>query len=169
MLRVSAWTHILLAAYLWLIASVPLGNWNRQHDPQLIPALIYGPGVSWSDIAMLAFVTLPAVLFWIAYRERRFGIGVPALAFDVFWLAMQIQSWWIPYLVGATRPWQIAYAQGPTTKVLPSFGRHVAPDGMHFAIHVLLVAALITGFIALAQLSRGKARAAVSGGFSNTR
>ena len=162
MLRVSAWTHVLLAAYLWLVASVPLGNWNRQRDPQLIPALLQGTGITASDLVTLAFVSLPAVLFWIAYRRQRFAIGVLALAVDLFWLAMQIQSWWIPYLLGANRPWQIAYAKGPTTKVLPSFGNHVAPDAMHFAIHLLLVAALITGSIALRRLKRGEARAAAA-------
>jgi hypothetical protein len=169
-LRFSAWIHILLTVYLWLVAAVPLGNWNRQHDPQLIPALLHGSGISWGDVSMLAFVTLPAVLFWIAYRQQRIAIGILALAFDLFWLWMQIQSWWIPYLWGAGKQWQIDYAKGPTTKVLPSFGRHVAPDGMHFAIHLLLVAALLTGCIALVQLRRGKARAALSGyaGFSNT-
>lgn len=162
MLRVSAWTHVLLSAYLWLVASVPLGNWNHQRDPQLIPALLQGTGITVSDLAMLAFVSLPGVLFWMAYRRRRFDIGLLALAFDLFWLGMQIQSWWIPYLLGANRPWQIAYAKGPTTKVLPSFGNHVAPDGMHLAIHLLLVAALVTGSIALGQLRRGKARAAAA-------
>jgi len=101
---------------------------------------------------MLAFVTLPAVLFWIAYLRKSVWFAAPALTLDVAWLAMQIQSWWLPYIVGTDRGWQLAYAKGPTTKVLPSFGHHVAPDGMHFMIHVLLVAALVTGLAGLRQI-----------------
>ena len=101
---------------------------------------------------MLAFVTLPAVLFWIAYKRNSLWFGLLALTFDVVWLVMQIQSWWVPYILGTEKSWQLAYAQGPTTKVLPSFGHHVAPDGMHFLIHVLLVTALITGVAGLRQM-----------------
>jgi hypothetical protein len=52
--------------------------------------------------------------------------------------------------------WQLQYAKGPTTKVLPSFGNHVAPDGMHFLIHVFLVAAFVTGVFALRELRKTK-------------
>jgi hypothetical protein len=158
MLRYSAWTHVLLTAYLWVVACIPLGNWNRQRDPQLIPALLSGSGITVSDLLTLAFVTIPAVLFWLTYQQRRFGVGVLALVFDVFWLWMQVQSWWIPYLFGTNTRWQLEYAKGPTTKVLPSFGRHVAPDGMHFVIGILLVGALITGVIALRELKKAKIR-----------
>ena len=154
MLRVSAWVHIALSAYLWLIALFPLGNWNRQRDPQLIPALIQGQGIGAGDLLTLVFVSLPAILFWIAYRRRRFWIGVFALVADVVWLALQIQSWWIPYIFGTNIQWQLNYAKGPTTKVLPSFGNHVAPDGMHFVIHVLLMVGLITGAVALLRMKR---------------
>jgi hypothetical protein len=151
MMRRSAWLHWLLAAYLWLIAWIPLGNWNRQHEGTLLQDLRSGARMQAGDWGMLAFVTLPAVLFWIAYKRNSFWFAVSALTFDVLWLVMQIQSWWVPYIFGTDRAWQLAYAKGPTTKVLPSFGHHVAPDGMHFMIHVLLVAALVTGLAGLRQ------------------
>ncbi|HYL61077.1 MAG TPA: hypothetical protein VE077_00525 [Candidatus Methylomirabilis sp.] len=131
-MRRSAWLHWLLAAYLWLIAWIPLGNWNRQREGTLLEALLGGRGIEAGDFGMLAFVTLPGVLFWVAYRRKSFWFGVAASVFDVVWLVMQIQSWWVPYLLGTNKSWQLAYAKGPTTKVLPSFGNHVAPDGMHF-------------------------------------
>jgi hypothetical protein len=151
---------VLLTAYLWVVACIPLGNWNRQRDPQLISALLSGSGIALSDLFMMVFVTIPAVLFWIAYQQRRFWVGVLALGFDVFWLWMQVQSWWIPYLLGTNTRWQLDYAKGPTTKVLPSFGRHVAPDGMHSVIGIMLLAALITGLMALRQLKRANEAAA---------
>jgi len=137
---------------LWLIAWIPLSTWNRQHEGTLLQALRGGAKIQAGDWGMLAFVTLPAVLFWIAYNRNSSWLAVPALTLDLVWLAMQILSWWVPYIFGTDRGWQLAYAKGPTTKVLPSFGRHVAPDGMHFMIHVLLVAALVTGLAGLRQL-----------------
>jgi hypothetical protein len=154
MLRHSAWLHCLLTAYLWLVSWIPLGNWNRQRDGQLLPALLHGYRIGADDAFMLAFITLPAGLFWLAYKRSSFWFGVGALAFDCAWLWMQLQSWWIPYLLGAHLRWQLDYAKGPTTKILPSFGNHVAPDGMHLVIHILLAAALTTGVLALVQLKR---------------
>lgn len=155
MMRRSAWLHWLLTSYLWLISWIPLGNWNRQREGTLLEALRRGAAIHAGDWGMLVFVTLPGVLFWAAYKRSSFWLALPALAIDVAWLGMQIQSWWVPYIFG-TEGWQLAYAKGPTTKVLPSFGHHVAPDGMHFLIAVLVVAALLTGVAGLRQLLREK-------------
>lgn len=158
MMRRSAWLHCLVTAYLWLIASIPLGNWNRQRDEHLLPALLHGQGIDAGDLGLLVFITLPAVLFWVAYKRSSFWFGVAALTVDVVWLGLQIQSWWLPYILGTDKKWQLEYAKGPTTKVLPSFGNHVAPDGLHFVISVLLVAALMTGAAGLRQIKRARLR-----------
>lgn len=157
--------HALLAAYLWIVAAVPLGNWNRQRGQRLLPALLDGGGIGADDLCMLAFVALPAVLFRVAFRRRSVWFAAVALAVDAVWLWMQVQSWWIPYIFGARFQWQIDYAHGPTTKVLPSFGSHVAPDGMHFAIQILLIAAMVAGGLAMRQFVSAKAaaRAALAG------
>ena len=144
-MRKSTFLHIALAGYLWLTAWVPLGNWNYQSTPTLGEALFAGKGIEPGDIGLLLFVALPAVLYWIAYRKRNCWFGLAALLLDLFWLFMQIQSWWVPYISGTNEQWQLEYAKGPTTKVLPSFGRHVAPDGMHLVISLLLIMALLTG------------------------
>jgi hypothetical protein len=152
--RRSVWLHWLLTAYLWLIAWLPLGDWNRQADDLLLPQMLAGKGIERADVLMLVFVTIPALLFWLGYIYRSVWLAASALIFDAVWSVMQILSWWIPYLFGTAKPWQVAYAKGPTTKVLPSFGKHIAPDGMHFAIHVLLAAALVTGVIGLRNLRK---------------
>ena len=72
MMRRSAWLHWLLSAYLWLISWIPLGHWNRQREGTLLQALLSGRGIQAADLGMLAFVTLPAVLFWIAYKRNSF-------------------------------------------------------------------------------------------------
>ena len=153
-MRRSAWLHWLLALYLWLIAWIPLGNWNRQRDETLLIILRTRGAIQAEDVGMLAFVTLPAILFWVAYKRNSLAFGLSALGLDAIWSAMQIQSWWLPYLLGASQPWQLAYAHGPTTKILPSFGSHVAPDAMHLMIHLLLAAALATGISGLIRLRR---------------
>ena len=86
------------------------------------PQVLAGKGLHADDLGMLAFVTASALLFWLAYRCRRLRPALAALAVDAFWSLMQIQSWWIPYILGTNIPWQLKYAQGPTTKVLPSLG-----------------------------------------------
>ena len=155
--RYAAWQHTMLAGYLWIVEAVPLGAWNHQKGERLLPALLNGQGIAADEVGTLAFVTLPAVLCWVALRRRSAWFMGATLLVDAVWLWMQIQTWWVPYVSGRPSKWQLAYAHGPTTRVLPSFGDHVAPDGMHLAIHVLLVAAMITGVLAARQLVSARA------------
>ncbi len=159
-MRFAAWQHNILAGYLWIISAVPLGNWNLQQGERLLPALLHGHGVGVGDVGTLVFTSLPALLCWAAHRRGSIWLAGLALTLDAVWLWMQIQSWWVPYVLGTPREWQIKYAQGPTTKVLPSFGRHLAPDGMHFVIHLLLVLAIVTTMFGVHQLA---ARRAIQG------
>ena len=151
-MRLSAYVHWSLAVYLWAVEWIPLGNWNKQKGETLLVALLNGSGIAPDDIFTMAFVTAPAVVFWIACTRRNAWFAFLTIILDLAWLAMQIQSWWIPYIFGARLRWQIEYAHGPTTKVLPSFGNHVAPDGMHFVITVLLVAGITTAGYGIRQL-----------------
>jgi len=144
-MKLSLWLHCILTGYLWLIDLVPLGNWNNQKGDSLVTALIKGKGIAFGDVGLLVFITLPAVLFWLGYKKRNVWFCIAALLVDAIWLLMQILSWWVPYFAGTNKTWQLQYAKGPTTKILPSFGNHVAPDAMHFVIHVLLVSAIVTG------------------------
>lgn len=157
-MKASAWLHCSLAAYLWMVEAVPLGNWNRQRGERLLPALLNGSRVDTGDFFALLFAALPAILFCVAYKQRRVPFAAVALGLDVVWFWMQIQSWWVPYIFGTGIRWQIEYAKGPTTKVLPSFGNHVAPDGMHLVIHILLAAAFLTGVFGIRQLWQGEPR-----------
>lgn len=148
-MRRGAWVHFLLSAYLWLIAWIPLGNWNRQRGGTFLTTLLAGRPIETADVGMLVFISLPAILFWVAYKRSSFWFGVGALVADVIWLGLQIQSWWVPYIFGTDTAWRFEYAKGPTTKLLPSFGHHIAPDGMHLVITMLLIAAVTAGVIGL--------------------
>jgi hypothetical protein len=73
------------------------------------------------------------------------------VAFYVGWLWLQVQGWWIPYLFGASAKYMEMYQRvfGATTKLLPSFEGHPAPDAMHFVLQVMLAAAVVSGVGAL--------------------
>jgi hypothetical protein len=157
-MRLGAWLHWVLAGYLWLLTWVSLGNWNAQDEPHLMASLMAGNSLEVGDVGFLLFITMPAVLFWIAYRRGSLIYGYLALVFDALWMLMQVQSWWVPYVFGTSKAWQLAYAKGRTTKVLPSFGAHVAPDGMHLMISILLIASIA---VSLRGLSELRARRAV--------
>src|ERR1035437_4038242 len=103
MMKRSAWLHLSLTLYIWLISWIPLGNWNRQREGTLLQALLGGRGIQAEDLGMLVFVTLPGVLFWLAYKRGSFWVALPALTLDAVWLVMQIQSWWLPYIFGTDR------------------------------------------------------------------
>ncbi len=156
-MRHAAWQHTILAVYLWAVETIPLGNRNRQKGERLLPALLSGQGIGGAEFGALAFVALPAIVCGVAYRWRSLWFAGIALLVDAVWLWMQIQTWWIPYISGRPSRWQLAYAQGPTTKLLPSFGYHVAPDGMHFVIHVLLVAAIMMALLGVRKLATRRA------------
>jgi hypothetical protein len=41
-----------------------------------------------------------------------------------------------------------------TTKMLPSFGNHLAPDAMHLVLHLLLLTIVVCTVVGLLQLNR---------------
>ena len=61
------------------------------------------------------------------------------------WLFLQIRTWWISYLFGASDNWKAVYQRtfSQTTKILPSAGNHLAPDGMHLVLQLLLLTVVI--------------------------
>jgi hypothetical protein len=69
------------------------------------------------------------------------------VAFYALWLALQIRSWWVPYIFGATESQAERYNKvlGQSTQLLPSFGRHLPPDGLHLVIQMLLLAVVVPG------------------------
>jgi hypothetical protein len=128
-------------------------------------ALLGGKSIDAGDLILSAPITIPPILFWLAYGRQNFAPAIVALGLDLIGLGLQIQSWWLPYIFGTEKEWQLAYAKGPTKKILPSFGHHVAPDGMHFLISVLLTAALGLGVAGVGEL-RGVRRAPARDGSS---
>jgi hypothetical protein len=157
-LHISVATQFLLAVYFQMINWFSLGAWNDQPDfVPLINAATSGT-IEWGDIGIVCAFLLPFLLFLFAYWRRwRWLMWVGALGYTC-WLSLQIQTWWIPYLFGASDHWQEVYHRvfAHSTKILPSFGNHLAPDAMHLTIQVLLSVIVASSIVGLVQIRRSK-------------
>ena len=118
----------------------------------------------WNDIrrgngqATLDLVVAGIMLGLILVTSRRvwWAMGIAAALYGL-WLYLQIQSWWLPYLQGASPGWKRVYGRffGETVKFLPTVGDHLAPDACHIVLQLLIVGALVTtGLAVLSGLRR---------------
>lgn len=154
-LRISLIAQILLAVYYQMINWFSLGSWNDQ--PGFVP-LLSADKIEWGSIASISLFLLPVLLFSLAYWRRWKWLMWIGLVGYGAWLYFQIQTWWVPYLFGASPRWEDIYNRvfAHSTKILPSFGNHLAPDAMHLAIQLLLIVIVVTTLIGLVKSRRGK-------------
>ena len=47
--------------------------------------------------------------------------------FDLIWFALQILSWWVPYIFGTAKPWQVRYGKGPPRRFSPALAFMLRP------------------------------------------
>ena len=176
-LRTSLFTQAILALYFQAIQWLPLGDWNNQcpsgdavacglgHQGLSVPGikplgvLALEGHLSAQDALYCACFTLPFWIFWLAYsRGWRWLMWLQVGSYSA-WMALQIVSWWVPYVFGATDS-QVEHYQkvfGQATQLLPSFGRHLPPDGMHLVLQILLAAVLVSALIGFLK-TRGAQR-----------
>jgi|ERR1035438_740000 hypothetical protein len=157
-LRISLATQFLLAVYFQLFNWFSLGSWNFQ--PGFVPLFnsVVSGKIKWGDVGILGVFLLPFLLFALAYWRRWNRLmWVGAIGYTV-WLYLQVQTWWIPYLFGASEQWDEIYHRvfAHTTKILPSIGNHLAPDAMHLTIQLLLLVIVISTIVGLVQIQRSK-------------
>lgn len=129
--------QVVLLVYFELCILVPLGGWNDQ------------PGItlfSPANVVLGAAIAVAQLLLLIGTIWRLKPLLWLGLVGNSIWLLLHGSSLWIPYIVGATPPYAEMYARvfGRTTKLLPNFGNHLAPDAMHIFIDVFLIAVLLT-------------------------
>ena len=130
--------QVVLLAYFELCVLVPLGRWNDQPGISVsfsVGNMILGGAIGGAQLLLLSgTVRRLKPLLW-------FG-----LLGDAVWLLLHIYSLWIPYVVGASTQYAKMYARvwGGTTKLLPNFGIHLAPDAMHVFIDVFVIAVIVT-------------------------
>ena len=135
--RAAITAQIVLLVYFELCILIPLGRWNDQPGMSLLSSgnLIMGAAIGGAQL-LLMIGTLWRVkpLLW-------FG-----LLGDTVWLFLHIDSLWVPYIFGASPQYAKMYARvwGGTTKLLPNFGNHLAPDAMHILIDGFVLAVIVT-------------------------
>ena len=154
-LRASLLSQAILALYFQLLQWLPLGSWNYQ--PGFTPLdveAIQGRATAWDILLVTAFMT-PFAVFWFAYsRGLRWLMWICSLGYAI-WLALQVKTWWVAYAFGASESWARVYERvfSHSTQLLPSFGRHLPPDGTHLVFQVLLTATVFLAVVGLLKTS----------------
>ncbi len=153
-LRASLWAQFLLALYFQAMLWFPFGSWNDTGGERLIEAIRSGVATR-SDWLFSVAMFLPLALFLLGYSKRLFSLLWLCLAGYAGWAVVQIDSWWIPYFLGADQNDLLSQKLVERTyKILPSFPNRPAPDGMHLVLDVLLFGATVLAFMGLLQARR---------------
>jgi len=154
-LRISLYAQLLLSIYFQLINWFSLGHWNYQ--PGFVP-ILDSDKIEFGSVGLVSLFLLPFLIYLLAYRKHWIWLLWFGTIGYAVWLILQIQNWWIPYLFGASQHWHDVYYRvfAQSTKVLPSFGNHLAPDAMHLTIQILLVIVVIYSVVGLIKLRQQK-------------
>jgi len=98
---------------------------------------------------------LPVMLFGFALWRRWFWLMWLGLIGYGTWAALQLQSWWIPWIFGADeRALKNAKFLERTYKLFSSSPTHPAPDAMHFVLDLLLFVSVATIAIGLLSIKK---------------
>lgn len=151
-LRLSLLAQAILALYFQGVQWLPLGSWNYQPEHSSLSPFsnvplsvlaVQGRLTAQAALLVLGFV-VPFAIFWFAYSRGLRWLMWLQVGFYSIWMAVQM-SWWVLYVVGRSDSQVERYQRvfGPSTQLLPSFGRHLPPDGAHLVLHILLASVLI--------------------------
>jgi hypothetical protein len=140
-----------LAGYMQVVSWVPLGRWNYQPCcPTGLEQLRRGTLTYGDGLGAAAFL-LPVLVFWWGSRQRRRWAMWLALSSYAVWLGLQLWTWWPPYILGSSerrsRVYMRAFAQ--STAILPRWGNHLPPDGMHLMLQAILLGVVASGGVAM--------------------
>lgn len=135
--RAAITAQVALLVYFELCILIPLGRWNDQPGMSALSSgnIVMGTAIGAAQLLLLiGTVRRIKLLLWIG------------LLGDTLWLLLHIKSLWVPYVFGASPQYAHMYGRvwGNTTKLLPNFGGHLAPDAMHILIDVLVAAVIAT-------------------------
>lgn len=170
-LRVSLTIQVALAIYFQAIQWLPLGRWNRQcpsKDWSACGLGDQGPSVPGFEplgvlalegrlspgdaLYCLAFL-LPCLGYWAGYRTRRRSVMWAPVVVYGGWLGLQAMGWWVPYVMGASDARASRYRAvfGESVQLLPSFGNHLPPDGLHLVLQLLLIGVIASALVGLLE------------------
>ena len=136
--RAAITAQVVLLVYFELCVLIRLGRWNDQpgmNVPFSSGNMILGGAIGGAQLLLLIGT------IWRVKPLLWFG-----LLGDAVWLILHAYSLWTPYILGAPPQYAKMYARvfGRTTKLLPNFGNHLAPDAMHIFIDVFVTAVIVT-------------------------
>jgi hypothetical protein len=162
-LAASAMAQVLLAVYFQAINWLPMGSWNYQPGSKPLASQAVQGQLAALDVVYVALFLLPVAVYLIAASRRWNWLMWISLVGYTVWLVLQVVSWWIPYVLGASDSWMATYHRvfSQSTQLLPSFGRHLAPDGLHIVLSLLLAAVVVTtttGLVKFTTQGRREAR-----------
>jgi hypothetical protein len=119
--------------YLQLVEWVDLGPWNNFVDGS--------NGQEQVDLLLGVLTVILAAALWRGGRVAALG----AVAAIGAWAVLQIATWWVPYIQGASPAWQRTYALwfADNVQMLPGDATHLPPDANHLVLHILIAVALV--------------------------
>lgn len=146
--------QFILTVFYQLLFWFRLGSLNAQPNFTSAYELLIEKKLSIEDVAILILFIIPVLVFYIGYTKKRYWLMMLPMVFYFVWLILQLKTWWISYIFGASDKWYEVYNRTflNTHKILPSWGRHLAPDTMHLIIQVLLI--VIIYLFVIASLKR---------------
>lgn len=132
-LRLSFICQIILLIYFQAVEWINLFPWNEVRN---------GNGQAGLDIT-IGVIMAGAIL--ATFYRIRLAMSVAA-ALCAVWLWLQIDTWWLGYLRGASPAWQRTYSHffSQTVQVLPRVDSHLPPDACHLVLQILVLMALAT-------------------------
>jgi hypothetical protein len=121
--------------------------------------LIYFQAVEWIDVFPwndirhgngqvgldIAIGMVMSGAIFSTFRRFRVAMSVASVLYAV-WLWLQIDTWWLAYVRGASPAWQRTYFGffSQTIQVLPRTGNHLPPDACHLVLQLLVLVTLAT-------------------------
>ena len=155
-LRVSAILQLALALYVQAIQWFRFGAWNDQPRFEPFWEQARAGTLRMFDVMLVMTFLLPFLAYLVAWRRQSVWLIWCCLVGYLGWLFLQLKTWWISYLFGASENWRMVYQRtfARTTKMLPSFGNHLAPDAMHLVLQLLLLAIVVSTLVGLLQPNR---------------
>jgi len=103
------------------------------------------------SIALSGAVLLALILVTFFWQWWAMSLGVFLYG---YWLWLQVDSWWLPYLQGASPAWKRTWLKyfSETTNFLPVYGDHLPPDSCHVVLHLLIIGVLVFTILAIFEI-----------------
>jgi hypothetical protein len=154
-LAASVFAQAALALYFQAINWLPLGSWNYQPGFEPLATQAAHGRLAAADFGYVVLFLVPVTLYLVAAHWRWLWLMWIGLVGYTVWLVVQVVSWWIPYAFGASDTWMATYQRvfSHSTQLLPSAGRHLAPDGVHIILSLLLAVVVVTTATGLVRLT----------------